>query len=114
MKRSSDKVVRAIHITCEITGAKYSTDVMDLMQAELAHHSEHQVLQALRLCCRECQYPVKLADIIQRIPRAVDQFIERRIREDRESMDREIARVDAGMQRRIRAGEFRQIEGRMS
>lgn len=63
----SAKIIDALTVVAEITGATLSVPAIKGMVMELAQHPEHVVLNALAKCKRECKYRLTLADILERI-----------------------------------------------
>lgn len=64
---ASEKLIKAIGVTLEITATQLSDGAVKLMLADLAAYPEPQVLAALRRCCRELKSRLTLADVISRI-----------------------------------------------
>ena len=63
----SAKIIDALTVVAEITGATLSVPAIKGIAMELAQHPEHEVLKALAKCKRECKYRLTLADILERI-----------------------------------------------
>lgn len=63
----SAKIIDALTVVAEITGATLSVPAIKGIAMELAQHPEHEVLKALAKCKRECKYKLTLADILERI-----------------------------------------------
>lgn len=64
---ASEKLIKAIGVTLEITSTRLSDPAVEVMLADLAAHPEPLVLAALMRCCRELKGRLTLADIISRI-----------------------------------------------
>ncbi|WP_341237908.1 hypothetical protein [uncultured Limnobacter sp.] len=63
----SAKIIDALTVVAEITGANLTVPAIKGIAMELAQHPEHEVLKALAKCKRECKYRLTLADILERI-----------------------------------------------
>ncbi|HEX4843170.1 MAG TPA: hypothetical protein VFV57_05825 [Limnobacter sp.] len=63
----SAKIIDALTVVAEITGATLSVPAIRGMAMELAQHPEDAVLKALARCKRECKYRLTLADVLERL-----------------------------------------------
>lgn len=62
-----DEIVKALAVTCEITGTQLSGPAKTYMLAELESYSAAEALQGLRRAGRECKGKLALADITKAI-----------------------------------------------
>ena len=60
-------LVQALTVTAEVTGYPLSEAALDVMVQDLIDYPEPQVVQALRLCRRECKGRLTLRDILERM-----------------------------------------------
>ena len=65
----SKQIVAALAVTAETTGAKFSEETLLTLALDLNPYPTQTVVEALALCRRELHYPLKLADVMQRIAR---------------------------------------------
>lgn len=70
MQRASDKILRAIGVTCELTGTELSKPALAVMANDLSSYPEEQVFAALVRCRKELRGrgTLTIAAIIERLP----------------------------------------------
>lgn len=62
------KIAQAIGITLSYLGATVNDTVIAMMERDLQHYTEQDVLTALEQCRKECRGRLAFADIIDRLP----------------------------------------------
>ena len=67
MKKSSDVVLQALGVTCELTGTELSTVALRVFAHDLSAYPEEQVLKSLARCRKEIRGRLALADVIMRL-----------------------------------------------
>lgn len=70
MAEPTVRLLEALAVTAELTGAKVSPASARIFAADLAEFPEPQVLAALSRCRRELKHPLTLADVLERIDHA--------------------------------------------
>ena len=63
----SPDLVRAVAVTAELTGARFSPEAAEAMLQYLAKYSEPAVLKALERCAAELRFPLTLAAVLERV-----------------------------------------------
>lgn len=63
----SERLIKAMGVTLEITGTQLSDGAVKVMLADLKPYPEALALAALRRCCRELKGRLTLSDILSRI-----------------------------------------------
>ena len=66
------KLIEALTVALDVTGTKMSEGAVKVMVSDLAEHPETDVLNALQRCRRECKFRMTLADVLERMPGAVN------------------------------------------
>lgn len=64
-----ERIVAAIGVTLELTSTEWSEMAMETAERLLAEHSDADVVAALGRCQREVRGRLRLADIVERLPR---------------------------------------------
>lgn len=63
----SERLIKAIAVTCELTGTDITTEAARVMVSDLSVYPEDQVLNALVKCRRELKGRLTIADVISRL-----------------------------------------------
>ena len=64
----SERIVQAIAIAAEVTGAAFSDNALRVYVRALSRYSEDSVLQAIEACMTDLKHRITLADILERMP----------------------------------------------
>lgn len=67
MKKPSENLVKALAVTCELTGTDITQEAARVMVMDLSQFPEDQVLKALVKCRRELKGRMTIADVISRL-----------------------------------------------
>jgi len=67
IQTASTEVLKALAVTCELTGTQLSQDAVRIMARDLGAYPEAMVLGALDRCRKELRFRLTVADVISRL-----------------------------------------------